>query len=123
MTNFRFRKEQHLRDPAQFDRVYDLKQRAGDNHLLMFAATNEVDITRIGLSVSKKHGNAIRRNRIKRQLREAFRLTQNDLPDGLDLVLIPRPKSGATVDDYQQSLRWLASRLDRRLHQSPDEEE
>ena len=47
---------------------------------------------RLGLSVSKDHGPAVRRNKIKRLLREAFRLERYALPADLDLVLIPRPR-------------------------------
>ena len=79
---------------------------------------NELDQTRIGLSVSKKHGNAIRRSRIKRLLREAFRLSQYDLPKGLDLILIPRQNTDSKLDDYLASLSRLAVKLDRRLRKT-----
>jgi ribonuclease P protein component len=98
-----------------FDRVYQLQQRTGDQYLLVFAARNGLPWTRIGLSVSRKQGNAVVRARIKRLLREAFRLQQHELPKGLDLVLIPRKDSGAQLRDYQQSLMRAARKLDRRI--------
>lgn len=104
-----------MRSSRDFERIYAAKQRAGDAHLLIFAAPNGLEHARLGLSVSRKHGGAVRRNRIKRLLREAFRLTQHELPAGLDLVLIPRLDSGATLDDYRNSLVKLAARLSRRL--------
>ncbi len=113
---FCFPKHLHLRTPQQFARVYDAGNRAGDGHLLLFAAANGEDFTRIGLSVSKKHGNAVRRSRIKRLLREAFRLNRHQLPSGLDLILIPRQNSGSCLDDYSNSLRRLAQRLAKRLN-------
>ncbi len=112
---FRLRKQNRLRKPAEFERVYAQRQRAGDGHLLLFAALNDCGQTRFGLSVSRKHGGAVRRNRLKRLLREAFRLSQHDLPAGLDLVLIPRQQSGATLDDYRHSLVRLANKLSRRF--------
>jgi len=112
---FRFRKEQRIRSGKDFERAYGHKLRAGDQHLLVFGVANELPNTRIGLSVSKKHGNAVRRSRIKRRLREAFRLSQHELPSGLDLVLIPRQNSGATLDDYQKSLKYLARKIARRI--------
>jgi len=45
---------------------------------------------RLGLSVSKEHGRAVRRNKIKRILREAFRLTRPSLPGHYDVILIPQ---------------------------------
>lgn len=98
-----------------FDRVYQLQQRTGDQHLLVFAARNGRPWTRIGLSVSRKQGNAVVRARIKRLLREAFRLQQHELPPGLDLVLIPRKDSRAQLGDYQHSLMRLVRKLDRRI--------
>ena len=47
---------------------------------------------RLGVSVSKDHGGAVRRNKLKRLLREAFRLERHRLPRGLDVVLIPRQR-------------------------------
>jgi ribonuclease P protein component len=115
IRRFGIRKRQRLRSPLQFARVYDGGMRAGDGHLLVFAAPNDLGTTRFGLSVSRKHGNAARRARLKRLLREAFRLSQHDLPQGLDLVLIPRQGSGAELDDYRGSLVRNAERLARRL--------
>ncbi|MFV0442282.1 MAG: ribonuclease P protein component [Planctomycetaceae bacterium] len=113
--SLRYRKAQHLRRPAEFQRVYDGKVRAGDDRLLVFALRNELGLTRIGLSVSRKHGGSVQRQRLKRLLREAFRLSQHDLPSGLDLILIPRPQEDANVVVLQHSLMRLAKKLVKRL--------
>ena len=112
---FGIKKTQHLRKSSEFARVYDLKNRAGDAFLLVFAARNDDLTTRFGLSVSKRHGNAVRRARLKRLLREAFRLEQHNLPESLDLIFIPRVNAGATVDDFRSSIVTLAKKLERRL--------
>ena len=49
---------------------------------------------RLGVSVSKEHGGAVRRNKLKRMLRESFRLERQQFPAVLDVVLIPRVRAG-----------------------------
>lgn len=118
MTRFSLPKQKRLRSTREFERVYRQRQRAGDDVLLVFAARNDLDFTRFGVSVSKKQGNAVERNRLKRLLREAFRLVQHELPGGLDLILIPRQNSEATLGDYRKSLVKLAGRLAKRLSEN-----
>lgn len=114
---FLFPKSRHLRSSLDFARVYGRKQRASDTHLLIYADQNPDGAqTRIGFSISKKNGNSPARHRIRRLLREAFRLTQHEISDGLDLILIPRPGSNSTLGDYQHSLVELSRKLHRRLH-------
>lgn len=119
MTSFTFRPEQRLRKPADFERVYQLRCRASDRFLLVFAAANQLGVTRVGLSVSKKQGGAVVRNHIKRRLREAFRLSQHDFPPGLDLILIPKQGVRAGVVEYQAALRSAVRQLARRVKSDP----
>ena len=118
MTDFKFTKAQHLRSKSDFERVYALKCKAADGVLLVFAARNESPVTRIGLSVSKKHGGAIVRNRLKRLLREAFRLMQHQIPPGFDLIAIPLAKEKATLAAYEESLVKVSRRLARRIDET-----
>ena len=89
--------------------------RASDGRLTVWARSNGLPHARLGLIVGRKHGNAVRRNRIKRLLREAFRLSQHLLPAGLDLICTPRRGADVTLVGCVESLTDLAGRLARRL--------
>jgi ribonuclease P protein component len=110
-------KREHLRSPRDFRRVYDRRCSAQDRWLLVFACPNEFNHLRLGMSVSRKVGNAVARNRLRRLYREAFRLSRVDMPKGLDLVLIPRSNEEPSLDDLRKSLPALVGILARRLGQ------
>ena len=113
----RFRPHERLRRPSDFRRVYDRRCSTSDGNLVVYACENELPFSRLGVSVSRKLGGAVVRNRLKRLLREAFRLSRSELPTGLDLVLIPRGADSASLDGYLRSLptlgRGVAGKLKR----------
>lgn len=91
---------QRLRTQRHFRRVYQHGRRASGQWITAVACfgarQGPATGPRLGVSVSKDHGGAVRRNKLKRLLREAFRLERQRLPDDLDLVLIPRQRT----DDF-----------------------
>src|SRR6516225_8125596 len=105
--SYRFRPAEHLRRPADFQRVYHRRRSASDGWLIVYACENGLPHLRLGLSVSRKVGPAVRRNRLRRLYREAFRLTRPELPAGLDLVLIPRRPDDPPLEQLKASLRRL----------------
>ncbi|VTS01864.1 ribonuclease P protein component [Tuwongella immobilis] len=113
-----FRPWEHLKSPKQFEAIYAAKRSASDGVLIVYAARNDLPHLRIGLSVSRRVGNAVKRNRIKRLFREAFRLSKSELPPGLDLILIPRAGKTLELEQIRASLVKLVSQLRRRVLRS-----
>ncbi|MHC4090722.1 MAG: ribonuclease P protein component [Planctomycetota bacterium] len=118
---FRFRRGQRLSRQRDFDRVFARRCRASDRLVAVYVGANNLARSRLGLKVSKRLGGAVQRNRIKRRLREAFRLHQHDLPPGLDVVCIPHDAAvaDASIQVLRRSLASLLIRAARQLPQ-PD---
>jgi ribonuclease P protein component len=113
--NFTFRPHEHLRRPADFRRVYDRRRSVSNESVIVYACPNDLPHLRLGLSVSRKYGGAVRRNRLRRLYREAFRLTRHQLPTGLDLVLIPRGQDEPALAELLAALPKLVGQVARKL--------
>jgi len=114
---FTFRRRHRLAHVREFQAVHANRLRKSAGPLVVLARPNALAEPRLGLTVSRRVGPAVRRNRIKRLLREAFRLCRGDLPgaDGgsYDLVVIVRPHAPLPLDRYRQLLATTADALDR----------
>jgi ribonuclease P protein component len=84
---------------AEFERVYRQGRSTANRHLILYAFPNPSTQTpRLGLSVSRKVGGAVERNRVKRLLREAFARHEQGLSPGQDLVVVARPPAGELAE-------------------------
>ncbi len=84
-------REERLTKPEQFTLVYNEGLTQVDPYLVLKARPNQLDFSRFGISVSKRIGNAVTRNKVKRILREILRLSP--LSPGWDIILIARSPS------------------------------
>jgi ribonuclease P protein component len=88
------KREQRLRSAADFARVRERAPRGWSHPLLvLYAAPNDLPQTRVGITVSRRVGKAVVRNRVRRRVREAARLVLPRLCTGYDLVFVARPAS------------------------------
>ena len=93
---------------AEFDAVYRRGRSAASRHLVAYAFPSEQDETRLGIAVSRKVGGAVVRNKLKRQLREAFDANPT-APVRLDIVLVARPGLDTAVE--AQGFPWLVTEV------------
>ena len=120
-----FRRARRLSGKKAFARVFGGRCSAGDRYLVVFAMPNGLSYCRLGLTVGRKCGNAVVRNRVKRLLREAFRLEGDALPEGYDLVCLPRPgkiSALSPLEAYRRSIRSVSARAAGRCRASKQRE-
>lgn len=119
-------RRRRLSRSGDFDRVYREGRPTTTDALVLYRFDGEVDASagagpRLGISVGRKLGGAAQRNRIKRQLREAFWARAGDLPPGCDVVLIARPSLHELLEErgLEGLSELMGDLITRSLSESP----
>jgi ribonuclease P protein component len=101
-----------LTSKRDFEAVFKKGISSASKYLVVYARPNDLSINRLGLSVSKRVGNAVTRNRVKRLLREAMRKVLDGVSANCDFVLVARKASvEAGLDDFVGDINRFLSRL------------
>lgn len=112
IDDFGFEKSKRVRSSQRFGKILKRGRCKADGTLVLCALkTIPGQPPRIGITIPKKTGNAVVRNRWKRLIREAYRLQQKDLPRGFDYIVRPKKGSKANATEIQVSLISLAKRV------------
>lgn len=114
MVKQTFGKHERIRKRRDYLRVYQNGYRVNSKNFIIILSENRLGVKRLGLTVSKKAGNSVKRNRIKRLLREFFRLNKNRFPSSQDIVIIA--KKSIPPLKYQDVCRELENLLIQSLH-------
>ena len=107
MKRCTFKKKARLLSNSSFETVLARRIRASDGLLVLFIAENDCSIPRLGISIGKAFGNAVRRNRLKRLIREAFRRNQHDIPQDFDYLIMISPQLSKKTNKSKVAMEKL----------------
>jgi ribonuclease P protein component len=106
-----FTKRDRIRDKIDFDRLKKSGTKYTDGVFLAVILPNDTGFCRLGIAVPKRVGNAVARNRMKRLIRETFRLNRSALPDSVDLLVVVRkPPELMTLGEFSARILSLTAR-------------
>ncbi|WP_366937744.1 ribonuclease P protein component [Halodesulfovibrio sp.] len=122
-----FPRTHRLTRRPEFVKCYDEGRRYFSKNFVLFVLEKEdpTALWRVGLAVTKKTGSAVQRNRVKRVLREFFRLNQRELPNGIDFVVVPKRRMNPEHVDLSfvtQELLPIIHKLRERSAQDGEDE-
>lgn len=112
-------KKLRLRKNQDFKKVYKRGKSYRNRNFVVILKNSGLEHPRIGFSITKKTGNSVTRNRLKRRLREIVRLKQKHIKKPVDIIIIPRKNS---LDlDYQQMESSLVHVLKRAFSEKKEQ--
>ncbi len=107
-----YRKLERIIKTSRFRAIYQQGVWKASRNFTIITCPNDQGIKRLGITVSKKAGNAVRRNRIKRLIREFFRLNKALFPEGCDVVVMAKKDMPAL--SYQETCKELMELFERK---------
>lgn len=103
---------QSLKLNRDFRRTYKGASHAGA-YTVVYAKENRYPFNRLGLTVSKSAGKAHIRNRLKRLMRESYRLMENDIKEGYDLIIVARNRAvGKNYEQIRSDISYSMNKLE-----------
>lgn len=94
-----------IKKQADFTRIFSKGKRGFSPTLTV--VFRPAERTGMAISVGKRHGKSVQRNRIKRLLREAFRSAQTELKGAYSFILVPKVLESYSVKDFERDIKWI----------------
>lgn len=103
-------KKFRIRKNVEFKKVYKLGKNYWNRNLILYVKKNDKKVTRVGYTITKKIGNAVTRNRLRRMMKEVYRLNFHNIKEGYDLVFIAKKKLvGISYKELESSMLHIMS--------------
>lgn len=113
----RFSKKERLRKRKEFQKVFYEGKVFNNDQIIVYALLNNSEVSRLGITVGRKFGNAVKRNRLKRIFREAYRLNKQLLHRGVDIIIIPRSGfSDLILTSIEERFKNLLIQIDKKFN-------
>ena len=109
-----YRKSERITKKSRFKAIYEQGVWSSSKHFTTIVCSNTQGVKRLGITVTKKAGNAVKRNRIKRLIREFFRLNKALFPPGHDAVVMAKRNMPPLT--YQEACRELTELVTRKAN-------
>lgn len=107
------KKTQSLKLNRDFRRLYSRGKSFVSGYTVVYASKNRFDENRLGLTVSKSVGKAVKRNRLKRLMRESYRLMEDKIVSGFDIIIVARNRAlGKTQPQIQSDIKYAMRKLE-----------
>ena len=103
-----------IKTNREFQKIYRKGRYAASKALVIYLLPNLLQANRIGITASKKYGNSVKRNRIRRLIRESYLMQQDKIKQGYDFIFVARKPDENEIPEYQQickEMRFLFKRL------------
>lgn len=110
-ARYTFKRAQRVKSQVDFVAISRKGSRLSRGPLVLNASRSDKPKSRLGIRISRRCGTAAVRNRIKRLLREAFRLMQHDWPMAVDLIITVKPHTPFGLAEYQKLLSGAMVKL------------
>lgn len=102
------KKTESLKNNSEYQVVYQTGKSYANKFLIMYVRENGFHDNRLGISVSKKVGNSVIRHRVTRLIRESYRLSEDQIMSGLDIVVVARVSAkGKNYSEIDSALKHL----------------
>jgi len=96
-----------------FRRLYSRGKHIAGGYIVVYAMKNRLEINRLGLTAGKSVGNAVKRNRAKRLIRESYFAVEKNLPTGYDFVIVARGRIvGRTLEQVSKDMSYVMKKME-----------